>query len=355
MKKAHYCDTCHSFVWRPEILDIHYNAQQRGHGEEDCSYGLEHDRKDHHGERDGRFSDMLRKSGKKSQNNSSHEEVYGSSAQKTAANRQRAGTSDTNQNKRKAGGCLAKIILVLIILNAVIGSIGSNLLDFFTGDDFRYRIENVLDEFGIEDDIPIWESESEAADADEIKDANENEDTAVNSDTGYLGSDDISYFEMTKDELEEFIFAWSNTEYGRTVQKIEDNVEQEGTYVDEDGNEYHVPEIGTYYSMGENRDCIALYSECDTSQVKAVTAMFEDEDRVKDFGIMAASVLDPEGEYNRSDWEAELSKLINQVKEENAGESDHGYVSKDIDDMIVTASKFASGEICLTFEAMDFQ
>lgn len=60
MKKAHYCDTCHSFIWRPEILDVHYNAQQRGMGEEDCAYGVSHDQKDHRNDIYGRFSDALK-------------------------------------------------------------------------------------------------------------------------------------------------------------------------------------------------------------------------------------------------------------------------------------------------------
>ena len=42
MKKAHYCDVCRSFVWKPEVMDIHYNALSRGLGEEDCSYSDEH-------------------------------------------------------------------------------------------------------------------------------------------------------------------------------------------------------------------------------------------------------------------------------------------------------------------------
>lgn len=82
MKKAHYCDTCHSFVWRPEILDVHYNAQQRGMGEEDCAYGAEHDKKDHYGKHNGRFSDVLKKAGKTSKKPSSPEEVYGQNTQK---------------------------------------------------------------------------------------------------------------------------------------------------------------------------------------------------------------------------------------------------------------------------------
>ena len=65
MKKAHYCDTCHSFIWRPEILDVHYNAQQRGMGEEDCAYGVSHDQKDHRNDIYGSFSDALKKEDKK--------------------------------------------------------------------------------------------------------------------------------------------------------------------------------------------------------------------------------------------------------------------------------------------------
>ena len=328
MKKAHYCDTCHSFVWRPEILDVHYNAQQRGMGEEDCAYGAEHDKKDHYGKHNGRFSDVLKKAGKTSKKPSSHEEVYGQNTQKTTAHHRSKEMPD--ENKRKAGGCLAKIILAGISLNAVICSVGSSLFNFFTGDEFRCHIENVLNELGIEDDISIWESESEDA-------------------------DDNSHFEMTKDELEEVLSAWVNNEYGQALQKTEDNVEQEGTYVDEDGNEYSIPEIGTYYTMGENQDYLALYSDHDTSQVKVVTAMFEDEERAKSFGVMAALILDPESGYDPSDWETELDELIDQVKEENVGQSEYGYVSREFDDMVVVATKFTTGEICITLEAMDYQ
>ncbi len=48
MKKAHYCDACGSFVWKPQKMDIHYNAETRGLGETDCAYGEVHDARDHH-------------------------------------------------------------------------------------------------------------------------------------------------------------------------------------------------------------------------------------------------------------------------------------------------------------------
>ena len=70
---------------------------------------------------------------------------------------------------------------------------------------------------------------------------------------------------------------------------------------------------------------------------------------------MTALILDPESGYDPSDWEAELDELIDRVKEENVGQSEYGYVSREFDDMVVVAAKFTTGEICLTFEMMDFQ
>ena len=42
MKKAHHCDSCDSFIWKPLYMDIHYNTGTMQ--EEDCSYDVkEHD------------------------------------------------------------------------------------------------------------------------------------------------------------------------------------------------------------------------------------------------------------------------------------------------------------------------
>ena len=38
MKKAHRCDSCNSFIWKPLYLDIHYNTGNTY--EMDCSYDL---------------------------------------------------------------------------------------------------------------------------------------------------------------------------------------------------------------------------------------------------------------------------------------------------------------------------
>ncbi len=352
MKKAHYCDTCHSFVWRPEILDIHYNAQQRGFGEEDCAYGTEHDKADHRGENDGRFSDVLKKSGKRRQKGSSHEEVYGKDIRETTGNQKSSGTPDADGNKRKAGGCLAKIILAVIILNAVIGSVGANLFNYFTGDDFRKHIENVLDELGIEEDLPIWESEPGSA---EEADDDQNEDTASGASAEYLGSDEISHFEITKDELEMLLSAWSNTEYGYPMEKTADDIEQESTYVDEDGNEYTVPELASYYSMGTEQDYLIVYCDRETGEVCAVMASFRNDERADNFVVSIASELDPDSGYDQSDWENAMDDLRNQIGEDYDEQSGFGSGRVDSADMILTASEFSDGEICLTFEAADFQ
>ena len=49
MKKAHYCDACHTWIWKPQMLDVHYNTETRGLGEVDCAYGDVHDALDHPG------------------------------------------------------------------------------------------------------------------------------------------------------------------------------------------------------------------------------------------------------------------------------------------------------------------
>lgn len=41
MKKAHRCDSCHSFIWKPMYIDIHYSTGSMSGP--DCSYdAMEH-------------------------------------------------------------------------------------------------------------------------------------------------------------------------------------------------------------------------------------------------------------------------------------------------------------------------
>ena len=156
MKKAHYCDTCHSFIWRPEILDVHYNAQQRGMGEEDCAYGVSHDQKDHR-------NDMLwkvfgcaeerRREEKNRKKATSHEEVYGSSLRKRPADLiEPTGQARTwKLNGARPEAVLGKVVLAIIILNALLGAVGGRLIHYFTNGDFQYVIEDLMDELGVDD------------------------------------------------------------------------------------------------------------------------------------------------------------------------------------------------------------
>lgn len=47
MTKRHHCDVCNSFVWKAEMVDIHFNSQSRGRNEADCAYGAAHDQAHH--------------------------------------------------------------------------------------------------------------------------------------------------------------------------------------------------------------------------------------------------------------------------------------------------------------------
>lgn len=364
MKKSHYCDTCKSFIWRPEILDVHYNAQQRGMGEEDCAYGAEHDQRDHKEKNYGSLSDVLRKTGRTQKTSTSHEEVYGESIQKAARKQRksRASGSDGERGKCKAGGCLGKIILVIIILNAVLGSIGSNVFNYFTGSDFRYQIQNILDELGIAEDVPVWDhasGDSEEVMAPEIIDEGLQDD---GDEPVYSENYELSYFPLTTDAWEEKLSAWANTEYGQPIQKVVDNMEQEYTYLDADDNEVTVPAIVNHYSLGTDQDYIIVYSGRDEDTVFAIDASFREdestgsyEDHARSYFVMAAMTLDPDNGYDSTDWENELDNLYDQAIDDFDEQQGEGSGSAAIDSMVMSAFRYADGEIWLTFDAIDFQ
>ena len=351
MKKAHYCDACKSFIWRPEILDVHYNAEKRGLGEKDCAYGAEHDRSDHSEESYRKFSDALKnKTARKKEKkvSSSHEEVYGSSIHKKERKTNRTTAADTGENKRKAGGCLGKIILAIIILNAIVGSVGSNLFNYFTGDDFVNRIENALDEWGFDEDTsnPDDRIAEEVVSADD--DANLDDQTAWDT-------DDICYFQMTKMELEELLSAWVNTEYGRPIEKTSEDIKQETTYVGADGNSFSVPQYASHYSMGSGQEYLIVYTDYETEAVACVMASLRDKSRARSFFATVAAKLDSDSGYDSADWENALDDLMNQVEDDYDEQAGYGYGTKDTVNMLITASRFADGEICITLEAMDYQ
>ena len=252
MKKAHYCDTCHSFIWRPEILDVHYNAQQRGMGEEDCAYGMSHDQKDHNNDIYGRFSDVLKKEEKKQKNRkraTSHEEVYGSSTQKKVGRSYRTDRSGTGMEakRRKAGGCLGKIVLAIIILNALLGAAGSRLIHYFTNGDFQYVIEDLMDELGGDDVDGIIDPDTSSEE--HYRELSDQEVSAYPD-----GCNGYAHFDVTDEDMGALIEAWTRTEYGRDISGDDSSSEDNYIYT-YDGETTSYLQKTTYYNVdGEYND-----------------------------------------------------------------------------------------------------
>ena len=135
MKKAHYCDVCNSFVWKPTILDVHYNTDSRGRGEIDCSYGEVHDQVDHHQSHierqhkeneaywrehqrqqkefeERRHGTRRANAARKNSAAGDHAEVFGSQTQK----KKKTGTG--------CGGCVTWIIIAFVLIRLIAGMSG---------------------------------------------------------------------------------------------------------------------------------------------------------------------------------------------------------------------------------------
>lgn len=344
MKKAHYCDTCHSFIWRPEILDVHYNAQQRGMGEEDCAYGVSHDQKDHRNDIYGRFSDALKKEDKKQKNRkkaTSHEEVYGSSIQKKAGRSygtDRSGT-DMEAKRRKAGGCLGKVVLAIIILNALLGVAGSHLIHYFTNGDFQYVIEDLMDELGVDDADEIIGSDTSSEEY--YRELSEQEVSAYPD-----GCNGYGHFDVTDEDMGALIEAWTRTEYGRDISGDDSSSEDNYIYT-YDGETTSYLQKTTYYNVdGEYNDYVIIYSDSATGKIHSVTASMEDTERIKSFLKMVVQKLDSKADWSGKELERQCDNFLKQM--------DSGDGGVDIDNMVINGSKYSDGEIWLSIDCTDF-
>ena len=344
MKKAHYCDTCHSFIWRPEILDVHYNAQQRGMGEEDCAYGVGHDQKNHKDDIYGKFSNALKKEDKRKKNRkkaTSHEEVYGSSTQEKAGRSYRIDMSGTamEAKRRKAGGCLGKIVLAIIILNALLGSAGSHLIHYFTNGDFQDVIEELMDELGVDDaDGSIG---SDASSEEHYRELPEQEVSAYPD-----GCNGYGHFELTADEAEQLLEAWGRTEYGKELQASGTPSEDNYIYT-YDGEETVYLQKMTYYSIDENSsDYIMIYSDSANNKIHSITASFEDEEKAKSFYMTVVPNMDSASEKSSNELQSECDDFFDSVEK--------GDGSVDIDNMSLYGTKYSDGEMWLTIDAVNF-
>lgn len=343
MKKSHYCDACNSWIWRPEILDIHYNAQQRGLGEEDCAYGTEHDTKDHGANRYGKFSDVFKKNVKSShepKSKSSHEEIYGTSAQNNARKHEqrKASGTDAEENKRKAGGCLGKIVLAIIVLNAILGVIGSsvgNWIDDLLDGDLTDRVEDIIDNLGSGDD----DLSQEVGDDDYIELSDE--DVSNYPD----GCDGYGHFEFTDEEAHQLITAWAGTEYGRepnTSSPSEDNY----IYRYDESEMVYLQKV-VYYSLDENGDdYVMVYSDSVTGKLHSITASMADEEKAKSFYLAMVPALDTAGERSSKEWEMEWKSGFEQFSA--------GGGSMNVDNLSIYGSRDSDGEVWLMIDPTDF-
>ena len=119
MKKAHRCDACNSFIWKPEYVDIHYNTDTV-HGD-DCSYDSQaHDYKYRD---DGSVTMMPSRKKKKARASENSEWTTGNSTTAgTYKKYQKTYSSRTVSERRGASG-KAKLIIILVIVFSIISAV----------------------------------------------------------------------------------------------------------------------------------------------------------------------------------------------------------------------------------------
>ncbi len=128
MTRPHYCDTCHSFVWKPDMLDIHYNVNSdegRKLGGIDCSSGSSHDRIDHGRQilKEKLKDEKYRQDRAREQKAFEEDHLAGGRGKKKKGSAAPSGDHDEvfGQDKKPAGkqgsgGCLTSLIVIIILL-----------------------------------------------------------------------------------------------------------------------------------------------------------------------------------------------------------------------------------------------
>lgn len=118
MKKAHYCDSCNSFIWKPMYFDIHFNTGTTY--EADCSYDIKpHDYTYYD---DGSVTMMPSE-----QNETKRKKKFRGldEIEFPSHSSSRNVKKDSTATPEKKGGCLKKITLIIFIL-----SILSTVIEF---------------------------------------------------------------------------------------------------------------------------------------------------------------------------------------------------------------------------------
>lgn len=116
MKKAHHCDSCDSFIWKPLYMDIHYNTGTMQ--EEDCSYDVkEHDYEYHD---DGSVTMMPSEDGQRAKGRKFRgvKEIEFPAQERDKNTRQKSSAGTT----RKKGGCF-KMLIIFFVCFTLISSV----------------------------------------------------------------------------------------------------------------------------------------------------------------------------------------------------------------------------------------
>lgn len=317
MKKSHYCDTCKSFIWHPEIVDVHYNAEARGLGEIDCAYGDGHDRHDHQsGRQSGRQSGeegtskarTVRRKTKTARNVSSHEEVFGSGS----ARRREAGKPGQKKS------IIAKIVTIVISLNLVgaaisaVGEIGFDAIDDLE-DWIGSFSENVSgDDLPIDEEMDV-EEEAAAGDDSGYRELTD-EDLAAYPD----GCNGYQHFELTADELLPDLESWMNEYFsGNTIESDTDVSNYEYTYGDDDEFYVYLQAVYAYNIQNENKSYISASADSVTNQLHSITAANMTAEDMESFLTMLADKL--ADDYT----EADLEQLFETLFEDDMNEYDY--------------------------------
>lgn len=140
MKKTHHCDYCHSFIWKPLYLDIHYKTGSES--EDDCSYAQKAHEYEYH--ENGSITMMPSKNVRKNKKFRGVQEIeFRGRGTSERSEDYSTTTPDDEENFRRKGGCLKKIvwiIFILVIISTIYEVIWSivSTIDFENGGTYEY-------------------------------------------------------------------------------------------------------------------------------------------------------------------------------------------------------------------------
>lgn len=139
MKKAHHCDSCGSFVWKPMYLDIHYKTGYDSGS--DCAYDQNPHEYQYHD--DGSVTMMPSKDRGKHKKFRGVQEIE-LPRYNTAESSERYDTTTpkSGRSAKNRGGCLKKIILIIVTLSIVF-SVNSIVFSVISDMDFGEAVPEI--------------------------------------------------------------------------------------------------------------------------------------------------------------------------------------------------------------------